>query len=146
MRTSGSLVGVREVGSLQTSIADEWVNTDFVLVVSTHPLLVSTQSCKPSFQEEGQGNQGESLERRLLCKAREQIQLKRRRRRRISGISDAIQAEHRQLRRISIDFHQGSSIEVSARFGVVVLRLFLESSCSRVFGVVVLQCELYSRF
>ena len=74
-----------------------------------------SRSCKPSFQEEGQGNQGESLERRLLCKAREQIQLKRLRRRRISGISDAIKAEHRQLRRISIDFHQGSSIQVSAR-------------------------------
>ncbi|MQL93825.1 hypothetical protein Taro_026475, partial [Colocasia esculenta] len=74
-----------------------------------------SRSCKPSFQEEGQGNQGESLERRLLCKAREQIQLKRLRRRRISGISDAIKAEHRQLRRISIDFHQGSSIEASAR-------------------------------
>ncbi|MQM05949.1 hypothetical protein Taro_038768, partial [Colocasia esculenta] len=51
-----------------------------------------SRSCKPSFQEEGQGNQGESLERRLLCKAREQIQLKRLRRRRISGISDAIKA------------------------------------------------------
>ncbi|MQM07286.1 hypothetical protein Taro_040125 [Colocasia esculenta] len=49
-----------------------------------------SRSCKPSFQEEGQGNQGESLERRLLCKAREQIQLKRLRRRRISDISDAI--------------------------------------------------------
>ncbi|MQL72275.1 hypothetical protein Taro_004624, partial [Colocasia esculenta] len=56
-----------------------------------------SRSCKPSFQEEGQGNQGESLERRLLYKAREQIQLKRLRRRRISGISDAIKAEHRQL-------------------------------------------------
>ncbi|MQL82090.1 hypothetical protein Taro_014557 [Colocasia esculenta] len=74
-----------------------------------------SRSYKPSFQEEGQGNQGESLERRLLCKVREQIQLKRHRRRRISGISDAIKAEHRQLRRISIDFHQGSSIEASAR-------------------------------
>ncbi|MQL73086.1 hypothetical protein Taro_005426 [Colocasia esculenta] len=73
-----------------------------------------SRSCKPSFQEEGQGNQRESLERRLLCKAREQIQLKRLRRRRISGISDAIKAEHRQLRRISIEFHQASSIEVSA--------------------------------
>ncbi|MQL76760.1 hypothetical protein Taro_009160 [Colocasia esculenta] len=161
-----------------------------------------SRSCKSSFQEEGQGNQGESLERRLLCKAREQIQLKRLRRRRISGISDAIKAEHHQLRRISIDFHQASSIEVSARplhrrtlflnlfpssqsffctlsrralvcesshslcglsrraqFGVVVLRLLFEpscsvwsrrapgvfeSSCSRVFGVVVLLCELYS--
>ncbi|MQM18154.1 hypothetical protein Taro_051143 [Colocasia esculenta] len=51
----------------------------------------------------------------LLCKAREQIQLKRRRRRRISGISDAIKAEHRQLRRISIEFHQASSIEASTR-------------------------------
>ncbi|MQL89103.1 hypothetical protein Taro_021685 [Colocasia esculenta] len=99
-----------------------------------------SRSCKPSFQEEGQGNQGESLERRLLCKAREQIQLKKLRRRRISGISDAIKAEHRQLRRISIDFHQASSIE----FGVVVLQVVLESSCSRVFGVVVLRCELYS--
>ncbi|MQM17403.1 hypothetical protein Taro_050374, partial [Colocasia esculenta] len=27
-----------------------------------------------------------------------------------------------------------------------MLQVFLESSCSRVFGVVVLQCELYSRF
>ncbi|MQL73084.1 hypothetical protein Taro_005424, partial [Colocasia esculenta] len=101
-----------------------------------------SRSCKPSFQEEGQGNQGESLERRLLCKAREQIQLKRLRRRRISGISDAIKAEHRQLRRISIEFHQASSIEfgvvVLQVFGVVVLQVFLESSCSRVFGVVVL--------
>ncbi|MQL91124.1 hypothetical protein Taro_023728 [Colocasia esculenta] len=70
--------------------------------------LDQSRSCKPSFQEEGQGNQRESLERRLLCKAREQIELKRLRRRRISGISDAIKAEHRQLRRISIDFHQGS--------------------------------------
>ncbi|MQL77509.1 hypothetical protein Taro_009920, partial [Colocasia esculenta] len=69
-------------------------------------------SYKPSFQEEVQGNQGDSLERSLLCKAREQIQLKRLRRRRISGISDAIKAEHRQLRRISIDFHQASSIEI----------------------------------
>ncbi|MQM03246.1 hypothetical protein Taro_036021 [Colocasia esculenta] len=74
------------------------------------------RSCKPSFQEEGQGNQRESLERRLLCKAREQIQLKRLRRRRIYGISDAIKAEHRQLRRISIDFHQGSSIEAFTHF------------------------------
>ncbi|MQL79574.1 hypothetical protein Taro_012012 [Colocasia esculenta] len=137
-----------------------------------------SRSFKPSFQEEGQGNQGESLERRLLCKAREQIQLKRRRRRRISGISDAIKAEHHQLRRISIEFHQASSIEASAsplhrrtlflrlfpssqslfflisfctlshralvcesshslcglsrraQFGVVVLRLLFESSCS----------------
>ncbi|MQL75297.1 hypothetical protein Taro_007672 [Colocasia esculenta] len=124
-----------------------------------------SRSFKPSFQEEGQGNQGESLERRLLCKAREQIQLKRHRRRRISGISNAIKEEHRQLRRISIDFHQGSSIEASASFctlsrraqvflesscsrvfGVVVLQVFLESSCSRVFGVVVLLCELYSRY
>ncbi|MQL83830.1 hypothetical protein Taro_016327, partial [Colocasia esculenta] len=55
-----------------------------------------SRSYKPSFQEERQGNQGESLERRLLCKAREQIQLKRLRRRRISGISDAIKAEYRQ--------------------------------------------------
>ncbi|MQM10020.1 hypothetical protein Taro_042904 [Colocasia esculenta] len=70
-----------------------------------------SRSCKPSFQGEGKGNQGESLERRLLCKAREQIQLKRLRRRRISSISDAIKAEHRQLRRISIDFHQASTIE-----------------------------------
>ncbi|MQM21901.1 hypothetical protein Taro_054948, partial [Colocasia esculenta] len=75
-----------------------------------------SRSCKPPFQVEGQGNQGESLERRLLCKAREQIQLKRLRRRRISGISDAIKAEHRQLRRISIDFHQASSIEVDIVF------------------------------
>ncbi|MQM01132.1 hypothetical protein Taro_033889 [Colocasia esculenta] len=74
-----------------------------------------SRSYKPSFQEEGQGNQGESLERRLLCKAREQIQLKRLRRRRISAISDAIKAEHRQLRRISIDFHQASSIEGGCR-------------------------------
>ncbi|MQL68557.1 hypothetical protein Taro_000797, partial [Colocasia esculenta] len=73
--------------------------------------LDQSRSYKPSFQEEVQGNQGESLERSLLCKAREQIQLKRLRRRRISGISDAIKAEHRQLRRISIDFHQASSIE-----------------------------------
>ncbi|MQM04964.1 hypothetical protein Taro_037770 [Colocasia esculenta] len=51
-----------------------------------------SRSYKPSFQEEGQGNQGESLERSLLCKARELIQLKRRRTRRISGISDAIKA------------------------------------------------------
>ncbi|MQL79113.1 hypothetical protein Taro_011552 [Colocasia esculenta] len=29
-------------------------------------------------------------------------------------------------------------------FGVVVLQVFLESSCSRVFGVAVLLCELYS--
>ncbi|MQL90009.1 hypothetical protein Taro_022587 [Colocasia esculenta] len=75
-----------------------------------------SRSYKPSFQEEGQGNQGESLERSLLCKAREQIQLKRCRRRRISGISDAIKAEHRQLRRISIDFYQGSSIEAFTHF------------------------------
>ncbi|MQL99333.1 hypothetical protein Taro_032055 [Colocasia esculenta] len=33
-----------------------------------------------------------------------------------------------------------------AQFGVVVLQVFLESSCSRVFGVVMLLCELYSRF
>ncbi|MQL84061.1 hypothetical protein Taro_016556, partial [Colocasia esculenta] len=77
--------------------------------------LAQSRSYKPYFQEEGQGNQGESLERSLLCKAKEQIQLKRRKRRRISGISDAIKAEHRHLRRISIDFHQGSSIEASAR-------------------------------
>ncbi|MQM20299.1 hypothetical protein Taro_053317, partial [Colocasia esculenta] len=91
-----------------------------------------SRSYKPSFQVEGQGNHGESLEKRLLCKAREQIQLKRLRRRRISGISDAIKAEHHQLRRISIDFHQGSSIEARrtpigvlsrrAQFGVVVLQ------------------------
>ncbi|MQL85875.1 hypothetical protein Taro_018415 [Colocasia esculenta] len=74
-----------------------------------------SRSYKPSFQEEVQGNQGESLERRLLYKAREQIQLKRLRRRRISSISDVIKAEHCQLRRIFIDFHQASSIEVSAR-------------------------------
>ncbi|MQM03009.1 hypothetical protein Taro_035783, partial [Colocasia esculenta] len=72
--------------------------------------LAQSRSYKPSFQEEDQGNQGGSLEKRLLFKAREQIQLKRLRRRRISGISDAIKAEHRQLRRISIDFHQASSI------------------------------------
>ncbi|MQM17872.1 hypothetical protein Taro_050853 [Colocasia esculenta] len=48
-----------------------------------------SRSYKSSFQEEGQGNQGESLERSLLCKAREQIKLKRHRRRRISGISNA---------------------------------------------------------
>ncbi|MQL82298.1 hypothetical protein Taro_014771, partial [Colocasia esculenta] len=72
--------------------------------------LAQGRSYKPSFQEEVQGNQGESLERSLLCKAREQIQLKRLRRRRIYGISDAIKAEHRRLRRISIDFHQASSI------------------------------------
>ncbi|MQL69671.1 hypothetical protein Taro_001982 [Colocasia esculenta] len=71
--------------------------------VDTNPRFQKTQlpdwdsrSYKPSFQEEVQGNQGESLERSLLCKAREQIQLKRHRRRRISGISDAIKAEHRQ--------------------------------------------------
>ncbi|MQM19743.1 hypothetical protein Taro_052756 [Colocasia esculenta] len=118
-----------------------------------------SRSYKPSFQEEGQGNQGESLERSLLCKAREQIQLKRRRRRRISGISDAIKAEHRQLRRISIDFHQGSSIEASTRplhrrtlflhlFALfLIVELWFVSRCTPVvvlsrraqFGVVVLQ-------
>ncbi|MQL91126.1 hypothetical protein Taro_023727 [Colocasia esculenta] len=92
----------------QTSLLDWDSRSTLDQGRSAHSGKNSKISCKPSFQEEGQGNQRESLERRLLCKAREQIQLKRLRRRRISGISDAIKAEHRQLRRISIDFHQGS--------------------------------------
>ncbi|MQL91331.1 hypothetical protein Taro_023940 [Colocasia esculenta] len=42
--------------------------------------------------------------------------------------------------------HSLCGLSRRAQFGVAVLQVFLESSCSRVFGVVVLQCELYSRF
>ncbi|MQL75306.1 hypothetical protein Taro_007667 [Colocasia esculenta] len=41
--------------------------------------------------------------------------------------------------------YSGCCLSRRAQFGVVVLQVFLESSCSKVFGVVVLQCELYSR-
>ncbi|MQL75949.1 hypothetical protein Taro_008333 [Colocasia esculenta] len=40
--------------------------------------------------------------------------------------------------------HSLCGLSRRAQFGVVVLQVFLESSCSRVFGVVVLLCELYS--
>ncbi|MQL94581.1 hypothetical protein Taro_027237 [Colocasia esculenta] len=45
---------------------------------------------------------------------------------------------HRDL--VCDSSHSRCGLIHRAQFGVVVLRLFLESSCSRVFGVVVLQC------
>ncbi|MQL76954.1 hypothetical protein Taro_009357 [Colocasia esculenta] len=41
--------------------------------------------------------------------------------------------------------YSGCCLSRRAQFRVVVLQVFLESSCSRVFGVAVLLCELYSR-